>query len=54
MNKTKKTAMMVAGSMVALGVVAYYMMPREGKHNLMNMMNKMTSNSNCNNSNCNH
>ncbi len=52
MNKGTKTAMLVAGGMMAIGIIAYCMLPKEDKNKLMDMvddlsMKNMSSNSCC-------
>ena len=47
MNKSRKTAMIVAGGMVMLGVLAYYMLPKEDKNKLKGMVNDLSMKNTC-------
>lgn len=52
MEKGKKTALLVAGSMIALGTVAYLMLPKEGKTSIRNMVDNLSSDKKCSNPMC--
>lgn len=47
MTKNKKTAMLVAGGMMALGVLAYCMLPREDKYKLKGMVDDLSMKNTC-------